>query len=82
MYSSVKREEGGFDHEMEESSKPLPSLLLMTFRFGRALKGPVADIDSRIRKLSMERLFLFRSLFPDFVTRGREEPLQKNGGFS
>ncbi len=36
MYSSVKRGEGGFDHEMEKSPKPLLSLLLMTFPFFRS----------------------------------------------
>ncbi len=36
MYSSVKREEGGFIKEFEESPKPLLSLLLMTFLFFRS----------------------------------------------
>ncbi len=36
MYSSVKRREGGFDHEADESPKPLLSLLLMTFPFFRS----------------------------------------------
>ncbi len=33
MYSSVKRREGGFNHEVNECPKPLLSLQLMTFHF-------------------------------------------------